>query len=87
MPRPHPTAGLIHGVVRGFGWRYSAFPITGPTKQDLDAIWPDVPVFFGAIDGHSAWINSKALAIAGVTKDTPDVLPGFSYFQKDPEDR
>lgn len=79
-----PDRGAIHGVVRGFGWRYLAFPPSGPTRQDLDAVWPDVPVFFTAIDAHSAWVNSKTLELAGITKDTPAVLPGFSYFAKDP---
>lgn len=77
----------IGGVVRGFGWRYTAFPATGPRKEDLDAIWPDIPVLLAAIDGHSGWANSKALAMAGVTKDTPDPLPGFSYYQRDPDTR
>jgi predicted amidohydrolase YtcJ len=71
-------------VVRGFGWRYAAFPITGPRKEDLDRIWPDTPVILIAIDGHSAWVNSKALQLAGITKDTKDPIPDFSYFQRDP---
>ena len=71
-------------VVRGFGWRYGAFPPTGPRKQDLDALWPDVPVILLAIDVHSAWVNSQALALAGTTKATKDPLPGFSYFERDP---
>jgi len=72
------------GTVRGFGWRYLAFPSTGPRKEDLDALWPDVPVILFAIDGHCAWVNSQALALAGVTKDTQDPVPGFSYFERDP---
>ena len=71
-------------IVRGFGWRYNAFPAAGPRKEDLDAIWPDVPVILIGIDGHGAWVNSQALALAGVTKDTKDPIPGFSYFQRDP---
>ncbi|WP_244530939.1 amidohydrolase [Pseudoxanthobacter soli] len=71
-------------VVRGFGWRYTAFPPTGPRKEDLDVLWPEVPVVLLAIDGHAAWVNSQALALAGVTKDTKDPLPGFSYFERDP---
>jgi predicted amidohydrolase YtcJ len=71
-------------VVRGFGWRYSAFPATGPRKEDLDRIWPDTAVILLAIDGHSAWVNSKTLKVAGVTKETKDSIPGFSYFQRDP---
>jgi predicted amidohydrolase YtcJ len=71
------------GIIRGFGWRYFAFPATGPRKEDLDAIWPDVPVILLAIDAHSAWVNSRTLTLAGVTKDTKDPLPGFSYFERD----
>jgi predicted amidohydrolase YtcJ len=71
-------------VIRGFGWRNNAFPATGPRKEDLDQIWPDTPVFLIGIDAHAAWVNSKALAIAKVTKATKDPLPGFSYFQRDP---
>jgi predicted amidohydrolase YtcJ len=71
-------------IVRGFGWRYSAFPSTGPRKEDLDAIWPDTPVFLIAIDAHSAWVNSQTLALAGIAKDTSDPLPGFSAFERDP---
>jgi len=70
-------------VIRGYGWRYTAFPPTGPRKEDLDAIWPDKPVILIAIDGHSAWVNSQALALAGITRDVKDPLPGFSYFERD----
>lgn len=73
-----------NSLVRGFGWRYIAFPDTGPRKEDLDAIWPDRPVFLCAIDIHCAWVNSKALQLAGITKDTPDPVPGFSRFERDP---
>jgi|HubBroStandDraft_4_1064222.scaffolds.fasta_scaffold01756_8 predicted amidohydrolase YtcJ len=73
-----------NSLVRGFGWRYMAFPQTGPRKEDLDAIWPDRPVFLVAIDIHCAWVNSKALQLAGITKNTPDPLPGFSRFERDP---
>lgn len=73
-----------NSLVRGFGWRYIAFPDTGPRKEDLDAIWPDQPVFLVGIDIHCAWVNSKALQLAGITKDTPDPLPGFSRFERDP---
>lgn len=72
------------GVIRGYGWRYASFPPTGPRREDLDAIWPDNPVILIAIDGHSAWVNTQALALAGVTKDTKDPLPGFSSFERDP---
>ncbi len=76
--------GKGKNLVRGFGWRYNAFPSTGPRKEDLDKIWPDRPVFLFAIDCHTAWVNSKALEVAKVTRNTPDPIPGFSYFQRDP---
>lgn len=70
-------------VVRGFGWLYNAFPATGPRKEDLDKIWPDVPVVLMAIDNHALWVNSKALEIAKIGKETKDPHPGFSFFQRD----
>lgn len=77
----HPDAK----VIRGFGWRYSLFPTTGPTKEPLDKLFPDRPVFLFAIDAHSAWVNSKALEMAGVNAKAPDPVPGFSYYARDPK--
>jgi predicted amidohydrolase YtcJ len=77
----HPDAKLI----RGFGWRYTLFPTTGPTKEVLDKVFPDRPVFLFGIDAHSAWVNSKALELAGVNAKTPDPVPGFSIYQRDPK--
>jgi len=71
------------GPVRGFGWRVDMFPPEGPSKADLDAIVPDRPAYFFAIDAHSLWANSKALEMAGVTRDTPDPIPGVSYYARD----
>jgi len=76
----HPDAKLI----KGFGWRYTLFPTTGPNKADLDKLFPDKPVLLVAIDGHSAWANSKALELVGIDARTPDPAPGLSYFQRDP---
>jgi predicted amidohydrolase YtcJ len=77
----HPDAK----VIRGFGWRYSLFPTTGPTKGPLDKLLLDRPVFLFAIDGHSGWVNSKALEMAGVNAKTPDPVPGFSFFARNPK--
>ncbi|WP_019512397.1 MULTISPECIES: amidohydrolase [Mycobacteriaceae] len=71
------------GPVRGFGWRVDMFGPQGPTRADLDRVLPDRPGFFFAIDGHSLWANSKALELAGVSRDTPDPIPGFSYYARD----
>ncbi|MGW0162957.1 amidohydrolase [Mycobacterium sp. NPDC003323] len=71
------------GAVRGFGWRVDMFGPQGPTRADLDRVLPDRPGFFFAIDGHSLWANSTALEMAGVGRDTPDPVPGFSYYARD----
>ncbi|BBZ59971.1 amidohydrolase [Mycolicibacterium monacense] len=71
------------GPVRGFGWRVDMFGPDGPDRAELDRILPDRPAFFFAIDGHSLWANSTALEMAGVKRDTPDPIPGFSYYARD----
>ncbi|AQT82725.1 twin-arginine translocation pathway signal protein [Mycolicibacterium litorale] len=71
------------GPIRGFGWRVDMFGPDGPTSDELDRVLPDRPGFFFAIDGHSMWANSKALEMAGVNRDTPDPIPGFSYYVRD----
>ncbi|MFO7768780.1 MAG: amidohydrolase family protein [bacterium] len=53
-----------------------------PTKEDLDRVAPDNPVRLTRASGHSSWVNSKALEIAGVTKETPD--PEGGEIQRDP---
>lgn len=60
----------------GNGWAYTLFPDADPKKELLDAIVPDRPVMIGSYDSHSIWINSKALQVAGITKDTPDPEKG-----------
>lgn len=62
--------------VRGRGWLYAAFPGGLPTKQQLDEVVPDRPAVMECYDGHSVWVNSKALQLAGITRDTPDPKNG-----------
>src|SRR6266852_4503765 len=47
-----------------------------PTKKILDEVVPDRPAYLVAFDGHSSWANSKALAMAGISKQTPDPTNG-----------
>ncbi|MDR1916023.1 MAG: amidohydrolase [Synergistaceae bacterium] len=49
--------------------------VTPPTKEDLDRVAPDNPVFLERTDGHSAWLNSLALELCGITKTTDDPSP------------
>ena len=58
--------------IEGGGWDLPIFPGANPDKSELDGLVPDRPAFLGAADGHSAWVNSRALEIAGITARTPD---------------
>ena len=67
----------------GRGWDYAMFgPAALPDKKYLDELFPDRPVFLEGYDGHTYWANSKALAIAGITRDTPD--PPNGIIARDP---
>ncbi len=55
--------------ITGRGWQYSMFAEGFPSKEILDKIISDRPIWIRAYDGHSAWVNSKALELAGVEKD------------------
>lgn len=68
--------------VLGRGWLYGAFPGGMPTRQQLDAVVPDRPAYMDCYDGHSGWANSKALALAGITRDTKD--PEHGEIVRDP---
>jgi len=59
--------------ITGMGWTYPTFgPSALPDKKFLDDVVSDRPVYLVAFDGHSSWANSKALAMAGIKRDTPD---------------
>lgn len=70
-------------VYAGSGFMRSMFDSVGPTKEMLDEVCPDKPVILQAADGHSYWVNSKALELAGITKDTEDPTGGIIV--RDPE--
>jgi predicted amidohydrolase YtcJ len=64
--------------ILGRGWNYAVFGEEAlPHKKYLDELFPDRPVFLEGYDGHTYWANSKALAMAGVTRTTPDPVNGF----------
>ncbi len=71
--------------IRGRGWALPVFPAANPRKEWLDAVVRDRPVYLTAADGHSAWVNSKALEIAGVTRETPD--PKNGRIERDPRSK
>jgi predicted amidohydrolase YtcJ len=70
----HPSKDWILGR----GWDYAMFGATAlPDKKYLDELFPDRPAYLVGYDGHTAWANSKALALAGITKDTPNPRNGI----------
>ena len=59
--------------ITGGGWDEGFWhPAVFPTAKELDAVSADHPVALSRIDGHSTWINSKVLALAKISRDTPD---------------
>jgi len=57
--------------IDGFGWNQEVWdPPVFPAKQELDKVAPNLPVYLERTDGHAAWVNSKALKIAGITNTT-----------------
>ena len=60
----------------GGGWSMSHYPNGTPTRQLLDAVVPDRPVYLTNRAGHGAWVNTRALELAGLTASTPDPVDG-----------
>ena len=75
------SANREGGWITGSGWELPLFKGASPSKELLDRIVPDLPVYLEAADGHSAWVNSAALKLAGVTRDTPD--PPSGHIERD----
>lgn len=67
----------------GDGWSMETFPGGIPRREALDAVVPDRPVFLTNRDGHGAWVNSRALELAGITASTPD--PTLGRIERDPD--
>ncbi len=65
-------------TIFGASYLASLFGAEGPNKALLDEIVPDRPVYLMDHTLHSVWVNSRALEIAGITRDTPDP-PGGEY--------
>lgn len=75
--RAYAVAHPQRAWLLGRGWDEAAFLPSGrPTRQMLDAIVPDRPVFLINNSSHQAWANSAALEAAGITRDTPDPVNG-----------
>src|SRR6266704_2596169 len=69
--------------ITGGGWSIGVFPGGVPSRHDLDRVVPDRPVFLSNRDHHGAWVNSRALELAGVTAGTPD--PADGRIEREPD--
>ncbi len=76
--RTHPGDGWISGM----GWSMETFPGGTPDRLVLDSVTGSRPAHLTNRDGHSAWVNSAALALAGINRDTPD--PEHGRIERDP---
>ena len=63
--------------LQGGGWSIPLFDAQGPTAAMLDQVVPDIPALLISQDGHNGWANTRALQLAGITKDTPDPTGGI----------
>jgi hypothetical protein len=74
----------VNSWITGGRWDHELWPDkTLPTKELIDDITPNTPVFVSRIDGHVGLANSKALELAGITKNTPD--PDGGLIERDSE--
>ena len=65
--KANPTTTFL----RGRGWDQNDWEVQEfPTKEKLDALFPDVPVALERVDGHAYLVNQKALDLAGITATT-----------------
>jgi hypothetical protein len=67
--------------LRGGGWDHIPWGRRWPTAADLDTVCPDRPAILYRKDGHSVWVNSRALEAAGISAATPD--PAGGAIQRD----
>ncbi len=74
--RDYAAARPDDAWILGGGWSMDVFPGGAPTTDVFDGLVPDRPAFLPSRDGHSAWVNSRALELAGVTASTPDPSDG-----------
>ncbi|MFE4600800.1 amidohydrolase [Kitasatospora indigofera] len=77
--RTHPGAAWITGG----GWSLESFAGGLPTRQQLDEVVADRPVYLLNRDHHGGWANTRALELAGVTRDTPD--PADGRIEREPD--
>jgi hypothetical protein len=81
----YAAAHADDGWILGGGWSMDVFPAGNPSKEILDRLVRNRPAVLTSRDGHSEWVNSRALEIAGVTRDTLDPVDGVIVHGPDGE--
>ncbi|MFN8610053.1 MAG: amidohydrolase [Vulcanimicrobiota bacterium] len=69
--------------VVGSGWNLPLFPAANPTRQQLDQLVLERPVYLESADGHSAWLNTRALQVCGITRESPE--PAGGRIEREPD--
>ena len=81
--RKYAAANPDLTFIRGGAWNLGVFPGNSPRRELLDEIVPDRPVYLLSQTGHSAWANSMALGMAGISRETPQTSQ--IVFDADPD--
>jgi predicted amidohydrolase YtcJ len=83
LTRVATCADSGEGWIRGYAFDLGLFGQDGPHRSLLDAVTGDRPAFLEAADGHNAWVNSRALELAGISASTP--APEMGVIEHDPD--
>jgi predicted amidohydrolase YtcJ len=77
----NPNTTAVYG--RGWSWNLlkGEEQTKGPRKEHLDAVSTTVPIILRASDGHTLWLNSKAMTLNGIHAETP--VPAGGSIEKD----
>jgi len=82
--REYAEANPDEKVIKGVGWSAGKFG-GNPTAKELDQAVSDRPAIILDFTVHDGWLNTRAMEMANVTRDTPDGLPGVTYWLRDQE--
>lgn len=82
MIKEYADANPEKKVIQGIGWDKNMLGGL-PTAKELDEAVPDRPAFILDNTIHDAWLNTAALHAANISKDTPDTVPGVTYWVRD----
>lgn len=73
----YALAHMDQDWIKGRGWNQELWSDRSfPTAKALDKVIAQKPVWLSRVDGHAAWVNTKALQLAGITRDTQDPVGG-----------